>query len=509
VTKEGSYSVPDFANLLNGFFTALSPVNLLWCFIGSVLGTLVGVLPGIGPTSAIAILLPLTAFLSPIPAIIMLAGVYYGSQYGGSTTSILVNMPGEISSVVTCLDGYALTKKGRAGPALAIAAISSFIAGTVSLVGLSFFAPLLATLALEAFGPPEYFALLCLALTIAVSLSERSLARGLASMFAGLLIGAIGIDPISGGFRYTFGQTALLRGVEFISACIGLFAVAEVAISLEEEIKAVYAERLKGLWPSKEDFRRCWGAFLRSTVIGFFLGLIPGITTGIAAFLAYDVEKRVSKHPEEFGRGAIEGVAAPEGANNSATSGAFVPLMALGIPSSPSMAILLGALMIYGLQPGPLLFELNSEFVWAVIASMYIGNVMLLILNLPLVGMWAKVATIRYGLLAPLILIFSFIGAFSVRNSFFDVGTAIIFGFIGYLMKKGRFPAAPMILALVLGPKIEPALYQALALSNGSLSIFYLRPVALVSLILAVFSLFLSFWIKYRHPEVPIGEDED
>ena len=498
----------NLVDLLNGFHTAISPLNLFWCFIGSLIGTLVGVLPGIGPTSAIAILLPVTAFLPPIPAIIMLAGVYYGSQYGGSTTSILINMPGEIASVVTCYDGYELTKRGRAGPALAIAAISSFIAGTVSLLGLVFFAPVLATIALEAFGPPEYFALFCFSLTMAVSLSGRSLVRGMISVFFGFLVGAIGLDPISGTARFTFGQTGLLRGTELISACIGLFALAEVAINLEKEIKAVYSARLKGLLPSMEDLRRCAGAFWRSTVIGFFIGVIPGMTTSIAAFMCYDIEKKVSKNPEKFGHGAIEGVAAPEGANNSATSGAFVPLFAFGIPPSPSLAVLLGAFMIYGLQPGPLLFEMHGEFTWAVIASMYLGNVMLLVLNLPLVGLWARIATIRYGLLAPLVIIFSVVGAYGIRNSMFDVGTAVVFGFIGYMMKKLRIPTAPMVLALVLGPKVEPAFYQSLALSNGSFAIFYQRPIALAGLVTAVAAVLFTLWVRRRHPEVPMEADE-
>jgi putative tricarboxylic transport membrane protein len=438
----------------------------------------------------------------------MLAGIFYGSQYGGSTTSILVNIPGEVGSVVTALDGYAMTKQGRSGPALAIAAISSFFAGTLSLVGLTFFAPLLASFALESFGPPEFFGVLCFALTIAVSLSGRSLVRGVAAMFGGLLLGAIGVDPISGSFRFIFGHTDLMRGIEFISACIGLFALSEVAVSLEEEIKAVYAEKMKSLMPTREDLKRSLGPFWRSTIIGFFTGIIPGMTTGIASFLSYDLEKKLSKHPEEFGHGAVEGVAGPEGANNSCSSGAFVPLLSFGIPSTPSTAVLLGAFMIYGLQPGPLLFEQHGPFAWAIIASMYVGNVMLLVLNLPLVGLWAKVAQMRYGLLAPLILVFSLLGAFSVRNTFFDVGTAIFFGILGYLMRKADVPAAPLILALVLGEKIEPAIYQSLALSNGSFGVFYQRPIALMFLLLAIVSLLVTSWVRHRHPEVPMGSDE-
>ncbi len=497
----------DLFNLLNGFVLAMSPINLFACFIGSVLGTMVGVLPGLGPAAAISILLPITAYVGPTQGIIMLAGIYYGSQYGGSTTAILINMPGEVSSTLTCLDGYALNKQGRAGPALAIAAISSFVAGTISLVGLVFFAPILASLALEAFGPAEHFAILCFALTIAVSLSGPSMPRGLAAMFGGFLIGAIGMDPVVGTPRFTLGHVELIRGFAFVSATIGLFAISEVGLSLEEEIKAVYAERLKGLFPTKKDFRQCIGAFWRSTIIGFFLGLIPGMTASVSAFVTYDIEKKVSKHPEKFGHGAIEGVAACEGANNSATSGAFVPLMAFGIPSSPTTGILLGALMIYGLQPGPLLFERHGEFAWTVIASMYIGNVMLLVLNLPLVGLWAKAATIRYGLLAPLILMLCLVGAYSGRNTFFDIETAIFFGIIGYLMKKGHFPVVPMIIALILGPQVDRAFNQALTLSNGSAATFYQRPVTLTFLVLAIISLLIGFWTRRKHPEVIEGSE--
>jgi putative tricarboxylic transport membrane protein len=465
--------------LLHGFGQALTPQNLLFALLGSVLGTLVGVLPGIGPTSGIAILLPLTTFLPPAPAIIMLAAIYYGAMYGGSTTAILVNIPGEVASVVTTLDGYQMARQGRAGPALAIAALASFVAGTLGLLGLTFFAPPLADLALS-IGPPESFGLVVLAFSVVVSLSGPSLVKGFSAAALGALVALVGLDPMSGERRFAFGTTTLLGGIDFIAVIIGLFAITEVLLGVEARAGAVSLAPLGRLLPRLDEVRACAGTVLRATGVGFVLGLLPGCTPGAISFVAYDLEKRVSRTPERFGRGAIEGVAAPEGANNATTSAGFVPLFALGLPATPALAVLLSGLMIYGLQPGPLLFEKQPQFVWTVIASMYVGNVMLLILNLPLVGLWARLCRVPYAVMAPLILIFSVLGAFSVRNSFADVGMALGFGVLGYLMAKLAYPTAPLVLALILTPMLESALRQSLSMAHGSASIFLTRPIALI-----------------------------
>jgi putative tricarboxylic transport membrane protein len=473
-----------WSELAAGFAAALSPENLLWAFVGAFLGTLVGVLPGVGPTPAIAMLLPLTSYLEPTPAIIMLAGIYYGSQYGGSTTSILLNMPGEISSVPTCLDGYQMAKKGRAGPALAIAAISSFVAGTVGLIGLTFFAPPLAEVALK-FTPIEYVGLLILALSVVINLSGKSLTKGLIAAGFGLLFGAVGMDSITGAPRLTFGSLHLLNGIDFVAAAIGLFAIAEILVSTEQQLGKVSAMKIGKLLPTLTELKDNVMTMVRASFLGFGLGLLPGVSPAVTVFIAYDVEKRVSRHPEKFGTGILQGIAGPEGANNSATSGGFVPLFAFGIPSSSALAMLLGALMIYGLQPGPIMWQQNPQFVWTVIASMYIGNIMLLVLNLPLVGMWAKVCEIPYSILAPIVLIFSVIGAFSVRGNVFDLWVALAFGFIGYAMKKLDYSPAPMLLTMILGDRLESAIRQSLVLSGGSFGIFLTRPMSAVLLLLA------------------------
>ena len=444
-----------------------------------MLGTLVGVLPGIGPTSGIAILLPLTAFLPPTPAIIMLAAIYYGAMYGGSTTAILVNIPGEVASVVTTLDGYQMALQGRAGPALAISAISSFVAGTLGLVGLSFFAPPLADFALR-IGPPEYFGLVILAFSVVVSLSGASLVKGLSAAALGALIALVGLDPMSGARRFAYGTSTLLGGIDFIAVIIGLFAITEVLLGVERAAAAVSLAPLGKLMPRWVEIKQCLGTMVRATGVGFTLGLLPGCTPGAISFISYDVERRMSKTPERFGKGAIEGVAAPEGANNATTSAGFVPLFALGIPATPALAVVLSGLMIYGLQPGPLLFEKQPQFVWTVIASMYVGNVMLLVLNLPLVGLWARLCRIPYALMAPLILMFSVLGAYSVRNSFADVGMALGFGLLGYAMAKLGYPTAPLVLALILTPMLESGLRQSLSMAHGSPAIFLTRPIALI-----------------------------
>jgi putative tricarboxylic transport membrane protein len=493
--------------LLQGFITACTPQNLLWATIGCLIGTLIGVLPGIGPSSGIAILLPLTTILPPTSAIIMMAAIYYGAMYGGSTTAIVVNIPGEASSVPTAMDGYAMAKQGRAGPALAISAISSFVAGTLSLVGLTFFAPALANFAL-AFGPPEYFALMFMGLSLVISLSGRALLKGIISMALGLTAALIGQNPLTGAARLTFGSVDMMAGINFISVIIGLFAISEIMISVEHSVKLMYDTKVLDWMPKWKDIRQCIGAMLRSTGIGFFLGLLPGCAPAVTTFVAYDVEKRLSKHPERFGKGAIEGVAAPEGANNATTSGGFVPLFAFGLPTGPALAVLLGGLMMYGLQPGPMLFKENPQFVWAVIASMYVGNVILLILNLPLVGMWARIALIPFPILGPLIILFSVIGAYSIRFMLFDVWVALIFGVIGYVMRKTGFPVAPMVLASVLAQMLETSLQQSLLLSQGSPLIFFTRPIAAVFMTLALLSIVRGLWVQIKTKAPEVAEDD-
>jgi len=496
--------------LIQGFADALTWSNLLWAFVGCLVGTLIGVLPGIGPSAGIAILLPLTTMIPPTSGIIMMAAIYYGAMYGGSTTAIVVNIPGEASSVPTCIDGYEMAKQGRAGAALGISAISSFVAGTLGLVGLTFFAPLLANVAL-AFGPPEYFALMFMGLSLVISLSGRALLKGLIAMSLGLLASLIGQNPLTGAVRLTFGWLDLMAGVSFISVIIGLFAISEVMINVEAAATLIYETKIKGWMPTWKEIRQCFGAMLRSTGIGFFLGLLPGCAPAVTTFIAYDVEKRFSKTPERFGKGAIEGVAAPEGANNATTSGGFVPLFAFGLPTGPALAVLLGGLMMYGLQPGPMLFQQNPKFVWAVIASMYIGNVILLVLNLPLVGFWARIALIPFPILGPIIILCCVIGAYSIRFLMFDVWITLVFGVIGYLMRKLSFPIAPMVLATVLAPMLETSLQQSLLISLGSPFIFFTRPIAAFFMALAFLSILRGIWIQVRThaPEIAIDESDD
>ena len=481
-----------FQNILMGFRVALSFQNLLFCFFGVTLGTLIGVLPGIGPVTGVAILIPITFGLNATTAIITMAGVYYGAMYGGSTTSILINVPGESSSVMTTLDGYQMAKKGRAGPALGMAAFGSFIAGTLAVVLLTFIAPPLATVALS-FGPPEYFALTFMGLTLVTSLSGESMLKGIMSGVFGLIVASVGVDAISGEERFTFGNIYLLDGMGFIGVAVGLFAVAEVLVNLEEPMEQVFVRTkltLRNLFPNLQDWKDSLGPIGRSSLLGFFIGVLPGAGATIASFMSYAMEKKLSKHPEKFGTGIIEGVAAPESANNAAAGGAMVPLLTLGIPGSGTTAVLLGALLIHGLRPGPLLFQNNPDFVWAVIASMYIGNVMLLVLNLPLVGMWASMLRIPYKILMPLIVTLSAVGVFATDNNVFDMWVMFAFGVIGYLMRKLEFPAAPAVLGLVLGPLVERSLRQSLTISHGDLSIFVTRPISAVLTAIALLSLF-------------------
>ena len=473
-------------SVIFGFQVALQPVNLMYCFLGVLIGTLVGVLPGLGPAAAIALLLPTTFKITPVSATIMLAGIYYGAMYGGSTTSILVNIPGEAASVVTCLDGYQMALKGRAGPALGIAAFGSFIAGTFAVIALTFVGPFLSNVAL-AFGPPEYFSMMILGITVLTYLSSGSMVKALMMAGVGLILSGVGMDTISGKYRFTFNIQSLLDGVGVVPVAMGLFGISEVLLNLETEIRRdILTTRMKNLFPTLKDWAESIWSIVRGTILGFFLGIIPGGGAVVASFASYAVEKKASKHPEEFGKGAIQGVAGPEAANNSAAGGSFIPLLTLGIPANPVMAILLGALMIHGLQPGPLLMQNAPDLFWGTIVSMYIGNGMLLVLNLPLIPMWVKVLKVPYYLLYPLILLFCLIGAYSLDNTVADIIIMLIFGILGFLMKKLRYDGAPMILALVLGQKLETSLRRSLIMSQGDFSIFITRPISLGFLITAV-----------------------
>ncbi|HXZ38285.1 MAG TPA: tripartite tricarboxylate transporter permease, partial [Thermodesulfobacteriota bacterium] len=427
-----------FQSILMGFQVALLPGNLFFCFVGVLIGTLVGVLPGLGPVAAISLLLPTTFHITPVSAVIMLAGIYYGAMYGGSTTSILVNIPGEAASVVTCLDGYQMARQGRAGPALGIAAFGSFIAGTLAVVGLMLVAPPLAEMALK-FGPPEYFSLVIVGLTILTFLASGPMWKALLMACFGLFLGCMGMDSIMGTTRFTFDIVELADGFGLVPVAMGLFGVSEVLLNVEQTLeRSIFETKIKNLLPTGKDWRDSIGAILRGSVIGFFLGILPGGGATISAFTAYAVEKKVSRHSEKFGSGAIAGVAAPESANNAATGGAFIPLLTLGIPTTATMAILLGALVIYGTQPGPMLIQEHPDLFWGVVASMYVGNVMLLVLNLPLIGLWVKVLRVPYPILFPLILLFCLIGAYSLNNNIAQILFMIIFGLLGYLFKKFR-----------------------------------------------------------------------
>lgn len=493
-------------DLIAGILNVLTPYNLMYCFFGCVLGTLVGVLPGLGPASAMSILLPVTLYVEPSAAIVMLAGIYYGAAYGGSTTSILVNIPGEVGSVPTCFDGFQLTKQGRAGEALWMAAVGSFIAGTFGAVMLSFVGPTVAEYALR-FGPPEYFGLIFFSLTALVTLSGTTLTRGLASGMMGIFIAMVGTDPLTGISRFNFGSVALMRGFELIPVTVGLFGIAEIITNVEAGMHKIYAGKLGRMMPRGEDLKKFFKASLRGTLLGSALGLLPGMTPGLTSFLSYDLEKKISKYPEKFGTGAVEGVAGPESCNNATAQAGFLPLMVFGIPTGPSPAVILGALMLHGLQPGPVLFQTNKLFVWTIIGSMYIGNVMLLILNLPLVKIWARISTIPYKYLGPTILGVCVVGAYSPRNSLFDVWVALVFGVIGYAMRKFSWPPAPMILGFILGPMLEQHLNNSL--SMGGYSIFYTRPITLSFILLAIGVLAFSAKLKRHVPKAIMEEDSD
>lgn len=473
------------SSLALGFEVALAPANLFYCFLGVFIGTLVGVLPGIGPVSAMALLLPVTFAGRPESGIIMMAGIYYGSMYGGSTTSILVNIPGEAASVVTCLDGHAMAKNGRAGPALGMAAFASFIAGTASILLLMFIAPTLARVAI-AFGPAEYFSLMVLGLTLLVFMTAGSMEKSLLMVCAGVVLGLVGLDGMNATPRLTFGQLDLYDGLGFVPVIMGLFGVAEILTNLEQKLKRdVIGTRIGSLLPSRADWALSKWPIARGTVLGFFLGILPGGGAIIASFASYGIEKKLSRNPEQFGHGAIQGVAGPEAANNAGAGGAFIPLMTLGIPPNVVLALLMAAFIAHGIQPGPQLMTQYPDVFWGIVASMYIGNVMLLILNLPLIGIWVQVLKVPYRILFPLILMFSIVGVYATSKSGFDVLLMVGFGVLGYLFRKFGYEPAPLILGFVLGPAVEANLRKSLILSQGEFSIFVSRPISAVCLSLA------------------------
>jgi putative tricarboxylic transport membrane protein len=498
-----------FHDLMLGFGVATLPINLLFCFIGVLVGTLIGVLPGIGPPAALSLLLPVTFHVPPVSAIILLAGIMYGAMYGGSTTSILVNIPGEAASVVTCLDGYRMARNGRAGAALGISAFGSFIAGTVSIFLLIFLAPTLAKFALR-FGPPEYFSLMILGLSILVYLAKGSIVNALIMVCFGLMIGTVGLDPMSGVPRFTYKITSLMDGMGLVQIVIGLFGISEVFLNVERAFKQeVLKTKIKGLLPNREEWKRSIGPIGRGTVIGFFLGVIPGMSVVIPTFLSYTIEKRLSKTPEKFGTGMIEGVAGPEAANNAASCGTLVPMLSLGIPTGAATALLLGALMIHGLRPGPLLITESPEVFWGLVASLYVGNVMLLVLNLPLIPLWVKILKIPYHYLFPLILLFCIIGSYTTNNNPYDVVTMIAFGVVGYVMKKLDYEAAPLVLALVLGPIMENAVRRSLVISDGDPTVFFTRPISAFFLITGLLVLFSPLFLKKARVSAELRTGEE
>jgi putative tricarboxylic transport membrane protein len=468
-----------FPNLTLGFATAISPVNLLYCFLGVFVGTLIGVLPGIGPLAAIAMLLPLTFNLPPVGALIMLAGIYYGAQYGGSTTAILVKLPGESASVVTCIDGYEMAKQGRAGPALAIAALGSFFAGTVGTILIAVAGPPLAEMALK-FGAPEYFSLMVMGLMASAVLAHGSLIKALGMIVLGLLFGIVGTDVNSGMSRFAFGVSGLTDGISFVVIAMGLFGFAEIVNNLEAggTKRDLLFQKIKNLWPTWDDFKRSWRPAMRGTAIGAFFGTLPGAGPTISAFSSYALEKKMAKDPSRFGKGAIEGVAGPESANNAAAQCAFIPTLTLGIPGSGTMALMLGALTIQGIAPGPQVMTQRPELFWGLIASMWIGNGMLVLLNLPLIGLWVKLLTVPYRMLFPAIMVFMAIGVFSVNNQALDIYMTLMFGFLGYVFVKLKCEPAPLILAFVLGPLMEENLRRALLISRGDPTVFMTRPIS-------------------------------
>ncbi len=472
--------------LLEGFGVALSGTNLLYGFIGCLLGTAVGVLPGLGPAATISLLLPaIYTMNSPATSLIFLAGIFYGAMYGGSTTSILLKLPGEAASVVTAIDGYEMARKGRAGAALAVSAIGSFIAGTIGVIGLTFFGPPIAEFAIK-FSAPEYFSLILLGLMLAVFLTGASPLRGCIMLFCGILLAQVGIDPLTGILRFTYGSVDMMNGFDFVTIAMGMFGLSEILLTLEETVKAEFVTNNVGkLWITAKEWAESRWAILRGSIIGFFTGVIPGGGAVISSLISYSMERKLSKNPEEFGKGAIAGVAGPESANNAASSSSFIPLLTLGIPCNATIAMIYAALLIQGITPGPLLLAQHPDVFWGVVASMYIGNVILVILNLPLVNMWVKLLKVPFGILGPLIVIITTIGSFSLENSMFNVYAFMAFGIVGYLLRKLQFDPGPLLMAFILSPIMENSLRQSLLLSGGNFQIFFSRPIS--ATIMAIF----------------------
>ncbi len=497
-------------HLTLGFTVALSLQNLMYCFIGCFLGTLIGVLPGIGPVATIAMLLPITFNLPPTPALIMLAGIYYGASYGGSTTAILVNLPGESSSVVTMLDGYQMGRQGRAGPALAIAAVGSFFAGTVGTLLIALFGPPLAELAFE-FGAAEYFSMMTLGLISAVVLASGSLIKAIGMIFIGLLMGIIGTDVNSGIARYSFGISELSDGIGFVSVAMGMFGFGEIITNLEQSAidRHTAVSKVGRLMPNINDMKMAVGPILRGTTLGVIFGILPGAHTVIAAFSSYTMEKKLARDPTRFGKGAIEGVAGPESANNAAAQTAFIPLLTLGIPTGAVMALMVGAMTIQGIAPGPQVMTQKPDLFWGMIASMWVGNAMLVILNLPMIGMWVQFLKIPYRMLFPGICLFCCIGAYSVNNASFDVYVVALFGFFGYYCSKWGCEPAPLILGFVLGPLMEENLRRAMLISRGDPSVFFTRPISLGMLLVAFALLLMVVVPQFRKKRAEVITEAD
>jgi len=487
-----------FHNLLLGFGVILTPVNLFYCFIGCLVGTMVGVLPGIGPLAALSLLLPVTFKIPATASIIMLSGIFYGAMYGGSTTSVLVNIPGEAASVVTCFDGHQMAKQGRAGAALGIAAMGSFIAGTLSTIGLNFFSPILVVVALK-FGPTEFFSIMTLGFVVSVFMVGGSMLKAFLMIALGLFVSTVGMDIINGAERFTFGSANLAGGFDLVAVIMGMFGVSEVILNMEEVFKREIFAKIKGIFPTVRDWIASAIPILRGSVLGFFIGVLPGAGPVTASFLSYAIERRSSRHPEKFGTGAIEGVAGPEAANNAAVAGSMIPLLSLGLPCNGVLALMMGALIIHGVQPGPTLMAQHPDIFWGVIASLYIGNVMLLILNLPLISIWVQFLRIPYWALFPIILLLCVVGTYSANLNIFDVWVMIGFGVLGYLLRKRNYELGPFILALVLGPLLEQSLRQALIMSHQNPMVFLARPISGsllgISFLLLVF-FFISVWRK-------------
>lgn len=476
-----------FSNLATGFVAAVTPFNLLFALIGCLVGTCIGVLPGIGPVATVAMLLPLTFHLEPLSGLIMLSGIFYGAQYGGSTTAILVNLPGETSSVVTCLDGYQMARRGRAGVALAVAALGSFFAGSIATFVIAIAAPPLSLVG-RSFGAPEYFSLMLFGLVAAVALAHGSIPKAIAMIFLGLLLGLVGTDPNTGNGRFSFDVPVLADGIGFVPLAIGVFGIGEIISNLKRgtsEERSVLAEKISGLWPTGADFRRCWPAWIRGTVLGSVLGILPGGGATLSAFASYVLEKRTSRNPEEFGNGAIEGVAGPEAANNAGAQTSFIPMLTLGLPGNAVMALMIGALTIHGIQPGPLVMKERPDLFWGLIVSMWIGNLMLLVINLPLISIWVSLLRVPYKYLYLAILVFCGIGVYAVNNSAFEVMLAAGFGVLGYWLRMLKCEAAPMLLGFILGPLMEEHLRRSMLIGKGDPTIFFTRPISLALMIAA------------------------